>query len=416
MGAIAGISDYLPVLKTIWPQSDLEDLFYDESPFLAMVPKDTSWVGENRVIALQYGKTNGRSALFANAKANKGASKFGAMTITTADNFSLFSVDHKTIQLSRDNKGAIVKALTTESKSAIDKLKRITGAQLWNNGGGAIGVVSALSGATFKFVNPLSARLLEPGDWINLSTDDGTGGAGTLGPGNKIQVIDVNTNIDGANAGLVTCSGTITGSIAAAANGNFVFIDGDYGAWLSGVPAYVTPSDPGSGGVPTSIWGMSREAFPSRLAGLRVDGTGLSIKEAIKKALMVSVLQSAKISHIFMNPENFLDLEMSLESQKRYVDVKVGNVGFTGIAFTGGTGSAPVEVYQDPDAPKDTVFGLNLDTWTLASAGELADFFTLPGQSNLRPEESTNSFEGRVGNYAQLYTDAPGKNFTLKLA
>lgn len=415
MAAIAGITDYTPVLKTIWPQPDIEDLFYEDMPFLAMVPKDTSWVGINRVIALQYGQTNGRSALFANAKANKGASKFKNMTITTADNFSLFSVDHKTIQLTRNDKGALVQALTRESKSAIKKLKRITGAQLWNNGGGAIGKVSALSGATFQFAEPLSARFLEPGDWINLSTDDGTGGAGTLNGGAKIQVVDVNTDLEGSNAGLITCTGTITSTIASAANGNFVFVDGDYDAWLAGVPAYITPNDPGVSGTPGTLWGMDRTPFPSRLAGIRVNGIGLSIKEAIKKALMQSYLQSAAVSHIFLNPENFQDLEMSLETQKRYVDTKVGNVGFSGISFSRANG-APVEIYQDPDMPKNVCFGLDMDSWTLASAGELADFMTLPGQPNLRPEEATNSFEGRVGNYSQLYTDAPGHNFTLALA
>lgn len=414
MGSPASVTDYLAVLKTIWPQSEIEDLFYKDMPFLAMVAKDTSWVGDNRVIALQYGKTNGRSATFSNAKANKKASKFAKMTIETSDNFSLFSIDHKTIQLSRNDKGTLARALTTETKSAIDKLKRITGAQLWNNGGGSIGTVKtgSISGNTFQFADPLSARLVEPGDIINGSTDDGTGGAGIL-PG-ALEVADVSTDLEGSQAGLITCTSAVSG-ITGITNGTHIFIDGDYGAWLSGVPAYITSVTPGTGSVPASIWGMDRTKFPSRLAGIRVNGAGLSIKEAVKKALVAAKLQSADITHLFMHPENWNDLDNSLDSNRRYVDTKVGNVGFTGISFSNNNGS-PVEVYEDPDMPVDVCYGINLPSWTLASAGELADFMTLPGQAQMRPEESTNSFEGRIGNYAQLYTDAPGKNFRLALA
>ena len=411
--AIANTTDYASVLKTVWPQEEIEDLFFTNMPFYAMVPKDPTWTGINRVIALQYGATNGRSALFANAKANKKASKFASMTITTADNFSLFSVDHKAIQLTRNDKGSLVQALTRESKSAMKKLKRATGMACWGNGGGAVGKISAISTNTITLTDPRQARFIEVGDSINIASDDGTGGAGVRA-GTALLVSNVNRKTEGTGAGVITFTTNVTANYAGAIATDFLFVDGDYGAWIYGVQSYVPASDPGVSGVPTSIWGMPRTADPRRLAGIRVDGTGLTIDEAIKKALKEAMNEDAETSHIFLNPDNFLDLEFQLSGRVRYVDTKVGNVGFSGISFTS-HGGKPVECYADPDAPYNAPYGLNLDDWTFASAGEYPDFMTLSGQPNLRPEESTNSFEGRVGGYSQLYTDNPGGQWRLQL-
>jgi hypothetical protein len=407
--AIASVTDWSPVLKTIWPTDEIQDEFYEKSPFYAMVPKSTDCEGEAMVIPLQYGWTNGRSAKFANAKANKKASKFTKMTVNTSDQFSLFSIDHKTITLSRSKKGAVVAALTRESRSAMKKLKRAIGFQIWENGGGQIGKIAAISTNTVTLTDVRDARNFEVDDTVAVSADDGTGGAGVRA--GTLIVTNVNTK-----TGVITFSANVTTGIAAAIVNDFLFIDGDYGAALYGVASYVTKFDPGVSGVPTSIWGMTRTTFPSRLAGLRVDGTGLLIEEAVKKGLKeASYEDAASVSHIFMAPDNFLDLELSLGTRMRYVDTKIGNVGFTGIRFTAHGGS-PVEIYTDPDITTGDVWGITMDSWKFHSAGEFPDFLTLSGQPNLRPEESTNSFEGRIGGYAQLYTDAPGANFYLKVA
>lgn len=411
--AIAALTDYGSVLKTIWPQPDVEDLFFTNMPLFAMMPKDTSWTGLNRIIALQYSQTNGRSAKFANAKANKKASKFSNMNITTADNFSLFSVDHKLLTLSRNDKGSIVQALTRESRSAMKKLKRMIGAALWGNGGGAVGKIAAIAGSTITLNDPRTARFIEVDDTIDIASDDGTGGAG-IRAGTPLVVTGVNRATEGATAGVITFSAGVVASIAGAIVGDFLFIDGDYNGWITGVPAYVPSFDPGTNGVPAALWGMTRTADVRRQGGVRVAGQGLLVEEAVKKALKEGLNEDCDTSHIFMNPDNFLDLELSLETRKRYVDTKVGNVGFTGLEFTS-HGGKPVEVYADPDCPFNSVYGLEMDTWTFASAGEFPDFLTLSGQPNLRPEESTNSFEGRVGGYSQAYTDAPGHNWVCTL-
>ena len=405
--AIADTTDYGPVLKTIWPRDEIADLFYDDSPAYAMVPKKTDWDGEIMAIPMQYGQTNGRSSKFDKAKKNKKASKFAKMSVQTSDNFSLFSVDHKTIVLSRNKRGAVVSALTRESRSAMKKLKRSIGFQFWRNGGGSIGKIKDIDDDTVILWDPRDARNFEEGDIVQVSDDDGTGGADVESGTAEVESVDT-------EAGTVTFTDTLTDTIATAANDQFLFIEGDYAAAFYGVSAYVTKSAPGEDDVPTTIWGMPRTAHKTRLSGVRVKGGGLLIEEAVKKALKEAKYEQGGVTHLFFSPDNFMDLELSLGTRLRYCDAKVGDVGFTGIRFTQ-HGGKPVECYQDPDVTTGDVWGLNMDTWVFHTAGEFPDFLTLSGQPNLRPEEDTNSFEGRIGGYGQMYCDAPGDNFYLNL-
>ncbi len=407
----ATTTNYAAVLKTIWPQEDLEDLFFEDLPLYAQMPKDTSWDGEARVITLLYGPTNGRSATFGNAKANKKASKLKKMTIFTADNFSLWSVDHKLVKLSRSNKGAIIQALTRESKSALQKLKRATGMAMWGDGGGSIGKIAAagITTNTATLTDKRNGRNFEEGDSVNLAADNGyTASAGVLGGSLEVSAVNRKT-------GVITFTTNVTAGIPSAAAGQFFFIDGDYAAWMKGAEYYVPANDPGTSGVPTSIWGMNRAADLARLAGVRTTGTGLLIQEAVKTMLKDASLEEAHITHVFMNPDNFLDLELDMGTRVRYVDTKVGNVGFTGVLFTA-HGKKPVEIYPDADCPYNLVRGFGMDGWTFATAGEFPDFLNFDGSKSLRVEEASNSGEGRFGGYGQIYTESPRDNCVMSLA
>jgi hypothetical protein len=56
------LTNFAPFLKTLWPQSRVENLTYQNQPFFAMVPKSTDFGGANAVITVQYGDTQGRSS------------------------------------------------------------------------------------------------------------------------------------------------------------------------------------------------------------------------------------------------------------------------------------------------------------------------------------------------------------------
>lgn len=410
MATAASVSNYAAVLKTIWPQSEIEDLFYKESPLFAMLPKDTSWTGEARVVAVQFGQTNGRSANYARAQANTNRSKMSKMTITTSDNFSIWQVEHKLMVLSRNEKGSIVKAIEQETKAAMKKFKRSLGYMVYGNGGGAIGQIAStvtLASTTLTFRSDVTMRQIDQGDWLTFSADDGTGGGGIRGGATRLEVtaVDPETRSVTVSANLNTVTGITVN--------DYVFIDGDYGAALYGVSAYVPTTAPS-----TAIWGMTRTTSKRRLGGIRVSGLTLQIHEAVKKALTVASKEGASISHIFMSPDDWLSLELTLGTQVRRGDEKVtAKVGFGFIEFTNPASSSSVKVFADADCPPGLVYGLDMSTWTLASAGEYPDILDTYGNKMdyLQAGVTAPTFEGRIGGYAQLYTDAPGYNFVLTL-
>lgn len=392
------------ILKKVWPRDELEKMFFTNHPLFAMLPKDTSWAGDVRAIQVQYGVTAGRSSTFANAKANKNPSLVARMNVETADNFCVWSIDHKLITLSRNDKGAIVRALEFETKNAMEKFKRSTGMMVFGNGGGSIGRLRSdvtLAGTTFTLNTTRDARKFEVNDVLKLASTDGTSGSVRAG---SLTVTAVNRK-----TGVVTVDQNISTGVPTAAASDYIFIEGDFGNWVKGVDFYVPSSDPS-----TTAWGMTRTADPIRLGGLRVGGKNMLIEEAIKKALTEAYYEEAEISHIMMNPSDFNSLDLSLGSQRRYADEKVGSVGFTGLQFVSGTMSGPVKCFQDPDCPQNVIYGLTMDTWTFASAGDYPDWLNMNG-NRYEQEESSNSFEGRIGGYAQMYTTAPGKTFRLDL-
>jgi hypothetical protein len=400
------VSNFQKFLKYVWTQSEQEILFYEGRPFFAMVNKDDDWVGEIRPIVLEYAPPAGGSSDFTTAKANKRPAKLARFMVETADNFMLWSVDHKLLQLARNDKGAMANAWKSATRGSMEKLARRFAWQMWGNGGGAIGRLA--SGVTLASTNldlrdVRKVRNFEIGDKLKLSSDDGVAGAGV-----RAGVLEVTQVIrEGTNAGRIVVDQNISTAIPTATANDYVFIEGDYGAVCEGVASYVYADNS-----PPSIWTQARTDDPTRLAGIRVSGAGLLIEEAIKKALTAASNNDAMVDHIFLHPDNFNDLDLALGTRRRYADAKVGSVGFTGIEFASHNGK-PVECYPDPDVTYNVAFGLTLNKWTLASAGGIPIWLTPDGKP--LAEESANAQEGRLGAYAQLYTPAPGKNFRLSI-
>jgi len=414
MGAAASVANVPEILKTIW-KDEIFDFQYENSPFYGQIEKDTSWDGISNIITVQYGGMTGRSATFANAQANKGPPKYKKMTLETADNFAIWSVDHKLITLSRSQRGALVRALAENTEKAFTKFKRSTSWMLWRNGGGAIAkiaVVGAFGGGktVLELADHNDVRNFDIDDVIEASVDDGTGGAGVKALSYPVAAID-------EDAGTVTVTGDVTAGVDWIV-GDFLFPSGDYGKAINGVPAYVTLEKPGTGTTPASIGGMDRTDHPTRLGGHRFTAGSADLVEEIKIALTKAFRRNADVTDLWTGPEAFDEIEGELGTLRRYVDVKVGRVGFSGLEFTSQSGKI-VQLFSDPDMPrskngKRQLFGLNMDRWKLHSALEYPQWLTIDGKKDFMQHESSNASEGRVGGYAQAYTDAPGENFVLE--
>ena len=413
MGSAANIANVPQILKNIW-RDDIFNFMYEEQPFLGLVTKTTDWDGLFQLITVMYGGMAGRSNTFGEAKANKSPPKYAQMQVAVRDNFATWSVDHKLITLSRNQRGALVRALTESTEKATSKLKRSSCWMFWRDGGGSVARIKTISTNTFTLYDVNDIRNFDLDDVLEFSIDSGIAGAGVLAGSLVVTGLD-------EDLGIVTVDQNVTNIPTLAAN-YYVFHKGDYNLSFSGVPAYVTLTAPGTGIVPASIWGMPRTNFPTRLAGSRFTGSNLMITEAIKKALALGYRRNIETTHIFAPPEVYNDVEMSLGSQRMYTDEKVGTVGYQALNFTM-QGGKTVKMYSDADIPRSPdastryVFGVNLPTWKFQTADDypmwLASVAT--GGGKFMVEQNTNSSEGRLGGYGQLYTIAPGQNWNLAL-
>src|SRR5262245_8658188 len=139
------------ILKRLYPEDRVEKMMYDNNPLFAMLPKKYDFVGESMHRALRIAHTAGRSATFADAKANTQGSELVRMLITVVSDYSLYSIKGLLIALSRNSKGALVNAFEEEVEAAMDAMNRSFGWSVYGNGGGSIGAVgltTTLSGTT----------------------------------------------------------------------------------------------------------------------------------------------------------------------------------------------------------------------------------------------------------------------------
>jgi hypothetical protein len=408
MPAAANYSNFSQILKDVWHDT-LEATYYEESPLLAMVPKDTGWSGNAYDVVINYGPVTGRSTKFETALANRGPSKVTRFVTTTNDNYVIWSVDHKLIQLSRNDAGAVERVLTGELERATMKFKRSMCWMLYGDGGGAVARIhasTAPSGTTVTVADKRKLRNIEPGDRLKAYSNSGAiyASAGTERSGGAVEVSSVSYS-----------SGTITLVSSAPASwavSDYLVPEDDYRNVFYGLDSYLPNVTDASVG---TIWTCDRTVHRTRLAGVRIGGKGLQVEDAVKKALARGGDQGAKPSHIFMHTDDYYAFEMANQTKKfgSALNEKVGTIGFSGLVFTK-PGGGEVRVYPDADCPKGIIYLLKLDDLLFRTAGDFPGFLTLDGKK-FDMEPTANAFQGRMGGYGQFVVHNPGQHIVLDL-
>lgn len=405
----ASTTTHRPLLKSIYSREEIMQIMTQKSAFAGLVAKKFDMKGIDWNVSLGYSNIAGRSATFSDALADKDPSKNVRFACTRVRDYAVFSVDNELIAASDDPKAAIARALEFETKRAFNALAISMSSALYRNGGGSVGLISSgstVSSTTITLSNANDIVNFEVGNYVQLANTDGTSGS-LLGGGAKLQI----TAVDEDNGTLTANAAwnSITGGVLAGTTQ--IFIAGDFGAKMQGLPAWVPSSAPSA----TAFFGVDRSVSPSRLGGIRVAGTAsLPIEQACQKAVQRAFRAGAKISHIFLNDLQYLELVLSLGSRVQYTsEINQFGVKWEGLQMPcfGGT----VRVYPDAYCPADVGWALQLDTWVFASAGEFPMFLNKDGKEML-DETSADALQGRVGGYFNLICYAPGYNARFPLA
>src|SRR5690348_10584943 len=301
----------------------------------------------------------------------------------------------------KTDRGSFIRAMKPEIDSALRQLRNSLVHAVYRNGGGAIGKLNGgtvAGGTTGTLANISDIRFFSPGQIIGASATDGTSGSqhsGTL----TVQSVNRNT-------GVITTTANWDTGISAIGVNDYLFVDGDFGAKLSGLEAWVPSSDPGA----TTFFGVDRTADVMRLGGIRQDFSAYPIEEAIPRLLERLAREDAETDCIAVHTLDWTNLAIALGSKVVYGTMEAYDdpkIGLRTITVTGPMGD--VEILADPNCPPDTLWALQLDTWTLYSLGDIPKMLNNDGNVVLR-NVTSDGVEAQLVYRAQLACDAPGWN------
>jgi len=388
-------------LKELYRNQTVPNLEYSKNPFLAMVPKMTEFYGDKYPLPVRYGGPQGRSATFANAQTNKGNSSLTKFELTHVRDYSLASIDGLTLEASQSDKGAFIRAAKLEIDGALQTATRSLARALFRDGSGAIGRVTTGGTGT-------SITLTDTNDVVNFEVGQELQFCATK-TGSSVKSGNITVTAVNRTTGVLTtdAASAIDGGSGTATN-DFIYQMGDYDGMIKGLDAWI--SDAAS---PGTLFGVTRTTDRTRLAGVYKDGSSTPIEEALIDGLTLVAREGGRPDTIFINFNQFSNLEKALGAKVQYGTVKSGEFGFSSLKMHGPNGT--VDVVPDHNCENDAAYLLQMDTFQLCSIGPAPKILTHDGNKMLR-ETSSDGVEIRCGYYAQLGCNAPGYNGRVLLA
>ncbi len=386
----------------------VQEQAYAMSPLVALLRKRTDFAGDYIKVPVRYAPQSG-SHTFATAKSNKNPSAYKRFEVTRAKDYAIGGIEIEALRAAKD-KGSVADGLRIETEALTYAMWRSLANGIYRNGGGARAqVASGMASSTITLSNADDIVFFEAGMYLDGSAADGTSGAATTGGTNsKIVSID-------RSAGTLTNSGAANWNAATGINGLlanwYLFRQGDFGLSLKGLGGWLPTTAPTAG---DSFFGVDRSTDTVRLAGNRISAQA-SIESTLLEGMRMTFREGGMVDHIFMNPLRFKELVESLGSKVQYQNVQspdVPKVGFKAVTIVGQNGEA--KIISDPNCPTTLAYGLKLDTWELASLGDLVAIQDDDGNKMLRDSDG-DSVEIRMASYRNLICKAPGYNFVATL-
>ena len=418
------------VITELWARNAIPDTTFDDRPILGLMPKDETFAEKTRHRPIMIGNGQGNSAGFSTAKTNASGSTLKDWQLSIVSYYHYNSIDGITLERTRFDKAALVRALEHETKAGFNSLADDMHTQAWGSGTGALGQIKSgtTPSTTIELSDPADSNNFYVGQVLVASAADG----GALGSTETTKV----TKIDRVD-GVLTVATDVSGLTHAWVAGDYMYREGNALAGgssnlvMTGVRGWIPASDPSS----TAFFGVDRTTDVVALSGIRYDGTGDgSIREAISRGLHRGkrVGLGAKPDFVFMNPEDVGSLVQELEGNVSYDKVSASSVpvmrrengrtrmgtqnatvGFDVIIFASPIGFA--KVVPDHKCPKGAAYALTMSTWRLESLNAAPRFIHLDDAGKILRISDEDGVDFRQGLRAQISCDAPGKNIRIAL-
>jgi len=321
--------------------------------------------------------------------------------VTRKREYQLFSLDGEFLAASEGNPKAMVKGFEHEAGKARYKFSRAMARRFWGNGGGALGQMHSgvtLSSTTGQFRTRTDIASVEKGDWLEFSSDDGTGTspAGRRGAPDRLQI----TGAVDRDAGTFTTSAALNTVTSITAN-DYIFRRGDYGAAMTGLRGWVPTADPSAS---ESFFGLDRSAEDiSRVSGVRVTSGGSKV-ETLFNAGAEAQINGQEPNVLFANPLDATALAKELDGRV-VIDMKSrdGHFGFKAVGFT--ISSGDIAIISEVDVPQGYAWLGNDDTIILRTIGDAPRLLNEDGVGKMLRMADDDAYQGRLGAYGNFFVE-----------
>lgn len=359
------------------------------SRFYNLVEKDTNFGEEAKLTVIQITPGLGGTSNFVAALANKGPGTTAKLTISRKPDYVIGSIDGEVMRSGKEH--AIVDAVFNEITLKGKDFGILGSRRFWGENSGAMGqlaATSAISGATFTVRSATQVRNFRAGMTLKFSN-----GTTALRDG-ELEVLSVNyaTNV-------VTCTTNVTDGIAAAANSDLVWTDGEYGnVWL-GVLSYAPTSDPSAS---ESFCGIDRTDYDLRYVSGYRPSTGSvagDYEQTVSDGLAEVAPWGVQPPYLFCSPKTFSKWTNQIE-KPNWVTVKSNvdaTLGLRGIQITGPLGD--LTVLPDGYCPDGNWVATDPGEWTHRSNGPYPNRVT---RADLNVEQLADAWQMRMCGYSAL--------------
>lgn len=392
-------------LKELYDNQTIENLVYNDNPFLAMVRKNTDFGGKYKPIPIITGASQGRSSNFTNAQTNQSPAQIESFFLKRVSDYSIAQIDNQTMLASRTDKMSFLEGSKVLIDGAISSITLSLASALFRSGTGSIGNIGTISTGVIQLSDPNSVVQFEKNMVLQAAATDGGTPRAALG-----YVIALNRSL-----GQITVSTTYGGSAgspSAWAPNDFLLVQGDSNSKISGLAAWIPSVAPTTG---DNFFGVDRSVDTTRLAGVIYNGSAQPIEEALIDASSLLAREGGKPDVAILSYASYSALEKSLGAKVVYVDSKgPADIAFRGIMVNGA--NSMIKCFPDRNCPSLTCYLLTMKSWCLESLGDAPQILRYGDGLEMLRVFNADAGEVRVAYYANLSCNAPGWNAVVQLS
>lgn len=416
----------------------MKDLVFNRNPTLAIIDKDETEMGlagKYFPIPVLSDTGAGRSANFGNAQTYQTAPQTYEFNVTRVQNYSLATLTGDFLRASAQNIGAFMPGAELNVKAAFQSIGNDLAHDVFSDGSGTRGSYGAGSGAGTIVSGVITldslSQVYQFAMNMALVSFSVAGQTPTQSTGAAIgYVIGVDTS-----AGTVTVSATQGGAAGTPSNwstsfpflaqiGDVNFISNGLSSAnmlkVAGFASWVPLVSPGGS---DNFFGVNRSVSPTKLAGLRFNGSGESIQDALIDSvnqLAANGNEAGDPDFIFINPVSYQALVKQLTSQGVYQMIKAKineevSISFKALVLP--TANGEIAILQDRNCQSQLAWIITLKTWKLRTLGKCPQFLTYPGfydQLGI-PVPGSDAIQLQIGYYGNLTCNSPGSNAVVSL-